>query len=281
MDPRKFQLYWPGGELKLDRCRLMGILNVTPDSFSDGGAFLDSSYAVRRAWKILKEGADILDIGAESTRPGAMGVDIEMERSRLWPILKKLAENRFPLPISLDSTKPELVEEAWDLGWIQIVNDVEGLRNSKMRDVVKKLKAPCVIMHMYGSPRTMQEDFQYDDVVKDLITFFRKKLKECDLDENIVLDPGIGFGKNVKHNLEILNRLEEFQVLGHPVMIGSSRKSFIGKVLEAETNDRLEGSLASAALAIERGAKIVRAHDVRATRRAIRMVEAIRGTSAP
>lgn len=271
-----FKLRWPNGSLVLDRCRVMGILNVTPDSFSDGGKFIKPQAAVKRAWEIAQEGADILDVGAESTRPGAQAITEDEERGRLWSILDCLTKENFPIPISLDSTKPALVAEAFEKGWIQVANDVGGLRDPKMVEVIKEFQIPVILMHMFGTPRTMQQDYHYKDVVADLISFFQKRLKETEIDDNVVLDPGIGFGKSVDHNLTILNRLQEFAPLGCPLMVGASRKFFVGKVLNLKTEDRLEGSLAAAAIAAYNGASIVRVHDVQATVRVLEVVEAIR-----
>jgi dihydropteroate synthase len=259
--------------------RVMGTLNVTPDSFSDGGRFLEPDKAVERAFAIAEEGADLLDIGAESTRPGAEPVPEEEERRRLWPVLERLAREKFPLPVSLDCAKPALVAEAWDTGWIAIVNDVEGLRNPEMVRVVRERNAPVILMHMWGTPRTMQQDFRYGDVVADLIAFFRRRIEETGLAEQVTVDPGIGFGKSVEQNLEILRRLREFGVLGRPILVGASRKSFIGKVLDLpDPADRLEGSLAAAAVAAMNGASIVRVHDVRATVRFLKLFSAAGGT---
>ncbi len=269
------RLYWKSGELKLDRPRVMGVLNMTPDSFSDGGAYFSLDRAVARAWEMANEGADLIDIGAESTRPGSEGISEEEERRRLWPLLENLRAKSFSLPISLDCTKPALVADALDEGLVQIVNDVEGLRNPSMRDVILERKAPIIVMHMFGTPRTMQNDFRYDDVVKDLISFFRVRMEETGLKENIVIDPGIGFGKSIEQNLSLLHRLAEFKVLNAPILIGASRKSFIEKILDLDMDERLEGSLAAAAVAVYNGAAMVRVHDVQPTVRIVRLVEAI------
>ncbi|MFH1261914.1 MAG: dihydropteroate synthase [Pseudomonadota bacterium] len=257
--------------------QVMGILNVTPDSFSDGGKFFDPGKAVERAFQMKEEGADWIDIGAESTRPGSDGVDEATERERLWPILTRLARERFPVPISLDTSKPAIVHAAAAEGLIRMVNDVRGLRDPEMVKVVRETKLPVVLMHMFGEPRTMQQDFHYDDVVKDLIRFFEQRLVEIGLKENVILDPGIGFGKSVEQNLEILRRLSEFRTLGCQILVGASRKSFIGKVLDLEVGERLEGGLAAAAIATWNGASMLRVHDVGPTVRVVRMVEAIQG----
>lgn len=271
----KLVLTWKSGSLSLHKCRVMGILNITPDSFFDGGDFVDPSQAVDRAWSMVDEGADLIDIGAESSRPGAPQISLEEEKKRLFPVLEKLKTENFPLPVSLDSTKPEIIVEACKNGLIQIANDITGLRNPAMVLAVVTHQIPVIIMHMFGNPQTMQDDYHYDDVVTDLIDFFRRRLNDCRLKNNVVLDPGIGFGKSVAHNLAILSRLNEFQTLGFPLLIGASRKSFIGTALDLEVGERLEGSLAAAAIAVDRGAKMLRVHDVKETVRVVKMVEAI------
>jgi len=269
-------LQWSDGHILLDCCRIMGILNITPDSFSDGGHFFQLDRAVARAWEIFHEGADILDIGGESTKPGAISINVQEERSRVWPVLEKLKREQFPLPISLDSSKPELIKDAFQNKLIQIVNDVEGLRNPEMVEVIHEFHIPVILMHMFGSPRTMQQEYHYEDVVTDIKSFFAERLKKAEIVDNVVLDPGIGFGKDITHNLNLIHRLREFTSLGHPIMIGASRKTFIGKLLEVDLLDRLEGSLAVAAIAIYNGASMVRVHDVKATRRVVKMVEALK-----
>jgi dihydropteroate synthase len=276
----RFTLTWKGGSLSLHRCRVMGILNVTPDSFYDGGTFIDPSQAVERAWEMVDEGADLIDIGAESTRHGAPIISVEEERKRLFPVLEKLFLEKCPVPISLDTSKPEILTECYKNGWVQIANDITGLRNPAMILAVINYQMPVIIMHMLGTPQTMQDKFSYDDVVVDVIDFFKQRLNDCRLKENVVLDPGIGFGKGVQHNLALLNRLHEFQALGFPLLIGASRKSFIGKILELEAGERLEGSLAAAAIAVDRGASMLRVHDVKETVRVVKIAEAIKNSKS-
>jgi dihydropteroate synthase len=261
----------------MKKCQVMGILNLTPDSFSDGGLFTSLDKAVKRAFQMKEEGADLIDVGAESTRPGAESVEEKTERNRLFPVLKELKNRNFPIPISLDTSKPSLADEALSEGLVSMVNDVEGLRNPKMADVIRKWKVPVVLMHMFGSPRTMQNDFHYGDIVSDLIRFFKGRILESGLqNDQIILDPGIGFGKSVEHNLQILKRLRELGDLGYPILIGASRKSFIGKILNLPNPlDRVEGSLACALLAVQNGASYVRVHDVLPSVLALQMVEAI------
>lgn len=254
----------------------MGILNVTPDSFSDGGKFFQLENAVAQAWKMKEDGANVLDIGAESTRPDAPRVSEEEELHRLMPVLQELHHQQFPTPISLDTSKPNVARTALSLGYVDLINDVEGFRNPAMVDVVREFDCHAIMMHMFGTPDTMQREYHYRDVVGDLIEFFKERIERTGLKQKLILDPGLGFGKSVEHNLSLLNRLPEFFQLGLPLLVGASRKSFIGKVLDADVGDRLEGSLVCAALAAYKGAAIVRVHDVKETKRSLRMVEAIK-----
>lgn len=272
----KYELRWKTGGLSLHRCRVMGILNVTPDSFYDGGKYALVDQAVDRAWAMMDEGADIVDIGAESSRPGSEGISSDEEKKRLYPLLEKLSLEKFPLPISLDTTKSDVFSEACKNGWVHIANDVSGLRDPGMVLAVVALQAPMVVMHMMGTPQNMQKIYSYENVVEEILQFFRQRLNDCRLKTNVILDPGIGFGKSPQHNLTILNNLDKFLEFGFPVMIGASRKSFIGDVLDVPVAERLEGSLATVAIAVDRGAKIVRVHDVKSTVRVVKMVEAIK-----
>ena len=265
------------GVLTFERSRVMGVLNVTPDSFSDGGSFLQAHTAIAHAVAMVQEGADLLDIGGESSQPGAVAVDAAEEWARLEPVLVGLA-GKVSVPISVDTAKPEIAAKSAALG-ASIVNDIYGLRDPAMRAVVAKEGLGAVIMHMKGDPRTMQEDPRYDDVVEDIHEFFEERLDECEEDniplERLMIDPGLGFGKTAEHNLEILRRLDEFTDMDVPILIGTSRKSFIGKVIGGETHERLEGSLASALVAVIYGGNVVRVHDVAAHVKALRMVDAI------
>lgn len=278
-DRRSFTLRFPEIEMRLDRTVVMGVINVTPDSFSDGGQFFDAETAVRRGEEMVEEGADLLDIGAESTRPQSEPISPEEEWKRLEPVLKPLVD-RLKVPISVDTFKPETAKRALDLG-ASMINDVMGLRNPEMVKVVGKYDVPVVIMHMQGTPQTMQVNPQYDDVVSDIIRYLREQIATATeggvSEEKIVIDPGIGFGKTVDHNLTLLRRLGEFRSLGRPILVGTSRKSFIGKILDTDIGERLEGSLASAVLAASKGARIIRAHDVKETVRAVRIADAIQG----
>jgi len=269
---------WTGWR-KGGRVLVMGVLNVTPDSFSDGGAFLNPDAAADRALAMEREGADIIDIGGESSRPGAEPVPLEEELRRVLPVLERL-RGRLRIPISIDTTKAEVAEAALQAG-AEIVNDVSALRfDPRMGEVVARSGAGLVLMHMRGTPKTMQQDPTYADVVAEVRDFLAQRVEHAvslGIDrELIAIDPGIGFGKTVEHNLELLRRLPELCELGHPVLVGPSRKSFIGAVLNLPVEERLEGTLAACAVAVVRGADIVRVHDVRAVRRAVDLAVRLR-----
>jgi dihydropteroate synthase len=259
------------------RTHIMGILNRTPDSFSDGGRFLDEDDALRRIEEMVEEGADIIDIGGESTRPGAIAVDIDEELRRVIPVIKK-ATSLVDAPISIDTQKSEVAEAALKAG-ASIVNDISALRgDERMRYVVSKYDVPVVLMHMKGSPRTMQDNPEYRDVISDIISFLYESVgiaKEAGISEDkLIVDPGIGFGKTTEHNLSILKNLDRFKELGRPLLIGVSRKSFIGGVLNLDTDDRLMGTAASVAISVIKGADIVRVHDVGKMREVVRLLDA-------
>ena len=246
---------------------VMGIVNVTPDSFSDGGQWLDAEKAVAHGLELAQQGAVILDIGGESTRPGADSVDVAEELRRVLPVIEGLVDARpAGVRISIDTAKAEVASRALEAG-ADIVNDVTGLTGDPaMKGVVAAAGCEVCVMHMQGEPRTMQASPTYGDVVKDIRDYLQVQVEglvSVGIDPGKVwLDPDIGFGKTVGHNLELLNRLDEIVALGHPVLIGASRKAFIGKVSGAETADRLPGSLAAIVIALERGARIFRVHDV-------------------
>jgi len=264
--------------LELSRVHVMGILNVTPDSFSDGGLYFDLPKAVARARAMAAEGATILDIGGESTRPGAESVSADEELRRVLPVVEQLKDDH--LILSIDTLKSAVARAALEAG-AHIVNDVTALRGDPdMAATIAEFGAGVVLMHMQGTPRTMQVNPAYDDVVAEITAFFEDR-RACALragikDAQIVFDPGIGFGKTVEHNLILLRRLGEFQKLCRPILVGPSRKSFIGKVLGLDIENRLEGTAAAVAAAVLAGASIVRVHDVRAMARVARLSEAIR-----
>ena len=248
----------------------MGVVNVTPDSFSDGGLFLDADAAVEHGRRLAREGADILDVGGESTRPGAGPVAADEELRRVLPVVERLAADSGPgdaVRISIDTTKADVAQAALEAG-AAIVNDVSAFRfDPELAGVVADSAADCCLMHMLGEPRTMQQDPRYDDVVSDVKAFLEERLgfatDEGIAEERVWLDPGIGFGKTVEHNLELLRRLGEIVAIGRPVVIGTSRKSFLGKLAGGrDEGERLPGTIATNVLALERGATVFRVHDV-------------------
>ncbi len=268
-----------------EKTLIMGILNVTPDSFSDGGRFFDSKRAVDRALQMEEEGADIIDVGGESTRPGSEPVPLEEELRRVIPVIEALAK-RLSVPISIDTYKAEVAKRALEAG-ASVVNDISGLRfDPKMAEVVADSDAAVVIMHIKGTPKDMQTNPHYDDLFGEIIGYLREGIEIARAhgigEDRIVVDPGIGFGKTAEHNLQIINRLERFSVLGRPLLIGPSRKSFIGMVLGGvPPSERLEGTAAAVAVAVLKGASIVRVHDVKEMVPVVRVAEAIRKERLP
>lgn len=257
---------------------IMGILNLTPDSFSDGGRYPSVEVAVERALEMIKEGADIIDIGGESTRPGSEPVPAEEEMGRVLPVIEALA-TRTDTSISIDTTKASVAKAALAKG-AALVNDVTGLKGDpEMGRVVREFDAGVILMHMKGSPKTMQESPQYKDLMGEIYYSLLESIEIAEQAgipaEKIIVDPGIGFGKTLEHNLEILDRLDELKSLGFPILLGASRKGFIGKILDLSVDERLEGSLAVAAHGIQRGANMLRIHDVKETARVARMLNAI------
>jgi dihydropteroate synthase len=268
--------------LPSNRPALMGILNVTPDSFSDGGEHNTTQSAIDWGLKMIEDGADLIDVGGESTRPGADEVTIEEELRRVIPVVETLSHKG--IAVSIDTMKPEVAREALDAGAF-LVNDVGGLRDDRMMQLCIQRRCVVCIMHMQGVPRTMQSEPVYSDVVNEVSAFLKQKA-ELLLNsgiplEGIWIDPGFGFGKTVEHNLELIRRLDEIAALGFPVLVGVSRKSFIGKVLGSEENplpveERREGTLAVQAVAQLKGARIIRAHDVKESRRVIDVISRVR-----
>jgi dihydropteroate synthase len=269
---RKFKLRLPARTLSLgERTLVMGVLNVTPDSFSDGGLFLDTDTAVARALEIERAGADILDIGAESTRPGSTAISADEELGRVLPVLEKL-HGKIKIPISIDTSKSEVAEAAAAAG-AEILNDVTALRNDpRIADVARGRKLPLILMHMRGEPRTMQKGPFAKDVVRDVLAGLRRSIalaRRTGVSKSqIIIDPGIGFGKSYAQNFELLARLPELSGLGFPLLIGTSRKSFISRTVQRTTSAsapesaRLWGTAATVAVSIMQGAHIVRIHDV-------------------
>ncbi|MCD6080419.1 MAG: dihydropteroate synthase [Candidatus Omnitrophica bacterium] len=264
---KRMVISWDGCRVTFgSRTFIMGILNITPDSFSDGGKYLDISKAVDRAMELVDQGVDIIDIGGESTRPGAKSVSVDEELQRVIPVITAIRK-KINIPLSIDTQKAEVAKQAIKAG-ADIINDVSALRfDPIMAEVVRKFNVPVILMHMKGRPRTMQTAPKYGDVVSEIYNFLANRIewaKQRGIDEDkIIIDPGIGFGKTLEHNLEILRRLREFRSLGRPILIGTSRKSFIGIILNLPPQERLNGTLASCALAIANGADILRVHDVK------------------
>jgi len=257
--------------------KIMGIVNVTPDSFSDGGLFLDPERAIRHARELLAGGADLLDIGGESTRPGARAVTAEEELARVAPVIAAMGDT--DAPISIDTSKLAVADAALDAG-AEIVNDVTALRGEpELAELCAQRDCGLVLMHMRGTPRTMQENPTYDDVVDEVKAFLAERIEFATAagvaEERIWVDPGIGFGKTVDHNLELLRRLGELRELGRPIVIGTSRKSFLGNLTGREVDERLGGTVASNVLALRAGADVFRVHDVVEVDQALRVAEAI------
>ena len=260
---------------------LMGVLNVTPDSFSDGGEFFSKEVAAARAADMLEEGAEIIDVGGESTRPGSDPVSPEEEAKRVVPVVREILAERPDATVSIDTYRSETAESALEAG-VRIVNDVTALRGDpRMARVVAEARCPVILMHMLGEPKTMQRDPRYDDVVREVRDFLAERAENAIAEgveqEKIIVDPGIGFGKTLDHNLALLYHLDALVELGFSVLVGTSRKSFIGKITGVEkARERLFGTVAANVLAYERGAILFRVHDVRANREALAVARAIR-----
>ena len=257
----------------------MGIVNVTPDSFSDGGRFDSVEKALAHARRLVSEGADILDIGGESTRPGADPVDARAEIERVVPVIAAIRAE-LDIPISIDTMKGDVMRAAVEAG-AEMINDVNGLRDPDALTAAVETGVPTCIMHMQGEPRTMQREPRYDDVVEDLLRFFRKRIDICLAagmrEHNLVLDPGFGFGKSLAHNLDLLDRFGRFREFGLPLLAGISRKSMLGRITGREAaDDRVAASVAAGVLAAERGADILRVHDVAETSDAVKLIHAMR-----
>lgn len=266
-----------GRPLDLGRVAVMGILNLTPDSFSDGGLFMSRDQAVSHALKMADEGADIIDVGGESTRPGTLAVSLQEELDRVVPVIEAL-RREVEIPISIDTSKPQVMREAVSAG-AGMINDVKALREENALATAAELGVPVCLMHMQGEPRSMQVNPTYKDVVVEVRDFLSARRQACldaGIDEKkILIDPGFGFGKTLEHNLELLRNLSELKSVGAPVLVGLSRKSMIGKAIGLPVDKRLHASVALAILAVRTGANVIRLHDVAATREAVRMVEAV------
>jgi len=280
-----FTLYLGNHSLKLGkRTHIMGIINMTPDSFSGDGLLYGIKgndclkLALAKAERMVKDGADIIDVGGESSRPGAKSVSAKEEIRRTVPVIKLLSK-KIKAPISIDTTKPEVAKVALEAG-AQMVNDISGLRSKQMARIAAKYRAAVVIMHMLGRPVNMQKSIAYQSLIDDIIGYLKKAVEaaqECGIEPGkIVIDPGIGFGKKPEHNLEIINKLADFKILGKPILLGPSRKSFIAKVLGTNPPDLTLGSVAASVMAAERGVHILRVHDVKEINRALKIVTAVK-----
>lgn len=261
------------------RSYVMGILNVTPDSFSDGARFYDLDAAIKHGMEMAEQGADIIDVGGESTRPGADTVSADEEIQRTEPVIRELSK-RIDIPLSIDTTKADVARRALDAG-AEIVNDISALRaDLEMVDVAVSYQAPVVLMHMLGSPKTMQQDICYDSIIEDITDFLKERIDFAinnGVERNkIIIDPGIGFGKSVGNdNFEIIREMRSFASLGLPVLVGPSRKAFIGRLLDAEVDERDIGTLATVSIAIHNGANIVRVHNVAQTKMASKVADSV------
>ena len=260
---------------------VMGILNVTPDSFSDGGLFIGKQAAVTRVRQMINEGAGIIDIGGESTRPGAQAVTVEEELTRVIPLIETIrAESA--IPISVDTSKPQVMSAAVQAG-ASMINDVRALREPGALEVAARLNVPVCLMHMQGEPRTMQAEPRYQNVVKEVLEFLLQRVTSCEAAgiprELLMIDPGFGFGKTLQHNLVLFRSLERFVATGLPLLVGVSRKSMIGQLLDIPVSQRMPASVALAGLAAWLGAAIIRAHDVQPTAHAVKMCQAIKNIS--
>lgn len=257
--------------------QVMGILNVTPDSFFDGGKYKLQDAAVQQALSMVQSGAAIIDVGGESTRPGAQPVLVQEELDRVIPVIEGIQQNS-DVTISIDTSKPDVMHAAVSAG-ATLINDVRALQEENALQVAAQLSVPVCLMHMQGQPRTMQENPEYSDVIEDVYQFLIDRAEQCQqagIDaEHIVIDPGFGFGKNLSHNLQLMQKLDRFTASPYPVMVGVSRKSMLGKILDADVENRLPGSLALATIAILKGVKILRVHDVKETVDVVKVCQAV------
>lgn len=272
------KMSFAGRELDMSRCHVMGVLNVTPDSFSDGGQFNRPDAALARARQMVSDGATFIDIGGESTRPGATPVSVQEELDRVCPVVEAAARE-LDAVISVDTSAPEVMVEAAKLG-AGLINDVRALQRDGAPEVAARAGIPVCIMHIQGEPDTMQDRPEYRNVRREVSAFLTERIRVAELagirPENILLDPGFGFGKSLEHNLQLLASLEQMQILGHPLLVGVSRKSMLGHITGRDVNERLPASLAAATIAAMKGASIIRVHDVRETVDAVRVMAAVK-----
>jgi dihydropteroate synthase len=261
------------------RTLLMGVLNVTPDSFSDGGLYFDKDKAIAQGLRMVEEGADFIDIGGESTRPGSKPIGLEEELRRVIPVIEFLAKE-VNVPISIDTYKSTVAKRAIEAG-AEMINDISGLHfDQDLGQVAAKENVPLILMHIRGTPETMQKDVHYKSLFSEILRYLKDSIQRAESaglePQQIIIDPGIGFGKTLEDNLLIIKNLSEFRILGKPILLGTSRKSFIGKILNAEVNERLEGTLSSIAICVLNGAHIIRCHDLLQAKKAIAVADAIR-----
>jgi len=272
------KMNFAGRELDLSRCHVMGVLNVTPDSFSDGGQFNRPDAALVRARQMVADGASFIDIGGESTRPGATPVSVQEELDRVCPVVEAAARE-LDAVISVDTSAPEVMAEVAKLG-AGLINDVRALQRDGAPEVAANAGIPVCIMHIQGEPDTMQDRPEYRNVRREVSAFLTERIRVAELagvrPENILLDPGFGFGKSLEHNLQLLASLEQMHILGHPLLVGVSRKSMLGHITGRDVNERLPASLAAATIAAMKGASIIRVHDVRETVDAVRVIAAVK-----
>ena len=272
------KMNFAGRELDMSRCHVMGILNVTPDSFSDGGQFNRPDASLARARQMVADGATFIDIGGESTRPGATPVSVQEELDRVCPVVEAAARE-LDAVISVDTSAPEVMAETAKLG-AGLINDVRALQRDGAPEVAAQAGIPVCIMHIQGEPDTMQDRPEYRNVRREVSAFLTERMRVAELagirPENILLDPGFGFGKSLEHNLQLLACLEQMQILGHPLLVGVSRKSMLGHITGRDVNERLPASVAAATIAAMKGASIIRVHDVRETVDAVRVVAAVK-----
>lgn len=269
------QLDCAGKSLDLSVPQVMGIVNVTPDSFSDGGQYFSVDKALIQARKLVDEGAAIIDIGGESTRPGSSPVEVDEEIRRVLPAIQAIS-SELDVVVSIDTMKADVMRAAVDAG-AGLINDVNALRSNGALQAAAELNVPVCLMHMQGSPQTMQQSPHYDDVLAEVMTFLKQRVTACEnagiARDKLLLDPGFGFGKRAKHNLRLMKHLQTFMTLNLPLLVGVSRKSIVGEMLNVSVDERLSGSLALASIAVWQGAKIIRSHDVRETVQAVRLCQ--------
>lgn len=271
------QMNFAGRALDMSSCHVMGILNVTPDSFSDGGRFNTVEVAVARAREMVADGAAFIDVGGESTRPGATPVSVEEELARVCPVVEAIARD-LDVVISVDTSSPEVMAEVVKLG-AGMINDVRALQRDGAPEVAASAGVPVCVMHIQGEPDTMQDDPRYRNVRREVSSFLTERMRVIEKagvrPDNIILDPGFGFGKSPQHNLQLLASLEQLQLLGHPILVGMSRKSMLGHITGRDVSERLPASLAAATISAMKGASIIRVHDVRETVDAVKVVTAM------